>query len=200
LLEESIAKELGVSRTPVREALRRLEAEGLVEYVPQRGVVVRQVSVEEVSQIYDVRVLIEGHAARLAAINAQPQDLEALETLCTSFVAVMDSEENQREKVPKLWQLNNRFHSLIVDFSGNIILARILRIGLQVPGIYRAYYWYDDKNKVSSRQFHARITDAIKERDASKAEQLMQQHLIEAKALIVETMERTNPIGPSQAE
>ncbi len=200
LFEESIAKELGVSRTPVREALRRLEAEGLVEYVPQRGTVVRQVSVEEVSQIYDVRVLIEGHAAKLTAISIQPQDILTLETLCTSFAAVMDGEESQPEKVPKLWDLNNRFHSSIVDFSGNIILARILRIGLQLPGIYRTYYWYDDNNKESSRQFHFRIIDAIKERDALKAEQLMQQHLIEAKALIVEKMERTNPNGSSQAE
>jgi DNA-binding GntR family transcriptional regulator len=199
LLEESIAKELGVSRTPVREALRRLEAEGLVEYVPQRGVVVRQVSVEEVSQIYDVRVLIEGHAAKLTANNAQLQDIQTLEMLCTSFMAVMDGEETQPEKVPKLWELNNRFHSSIVDFSGNIILARILRIGLQVPGIYRTYYWYDDNNKESSRQFHCKITDAIKERNAPKAEQLMQQHLIEAKALIIETMERTNPLEPPQA-
>ncbi len=200
LFEESIAKELGVSRTPVREALRRLEAEGLVEYVPQRGTVVRQVSVEEVSQIYDVRVLIEGYAAKQAAINAQPQDVLTLEKLCISFVAVMHSEESQPEQARRLVQLNNQFHSSIVDFSGNIILARTLRIALQVPGIYRTYYWHDDNNKESARQFHVKITDAIKERDAPKAQQLMQQHLIKAKALIVETMERVNTIGPSQAE
>jgi DNA-binding GntR family transcriptional regulator len=200
LLEESLAKELGVSRTPVREALRRLEADGLVEYIPQRGTVVRQISDEEVSQIYDVRVLIEGHAAKLAAINAHTQDILALEMLCNSFVAVMDSEENQPEKVPILWDLNNKFHTSIVEISGNIILTRIKKIALQVPGIYRIYYWYDDKNKESSRQFHLRIINAIKDRDGTKAEELMQQHLIEAKALIVKSMERTNPIEPPQTE
>jgi len=199
LIEESIARELGVSRTPVREAIRRLEAEGLVEYVPQRGSVVRQVSLEEISQIYDVRILIEGHAAKLAATNAKPHDVLALENLCMSFDAFMANNDGLPEQTQRLMDLNNDFHTKIVDIAGNTILARTLKFALQVPGIYRTYYWYDDDNRRSTSQFHRRIVDAIREKDTATAERLMQEHLTKAQALIVATLERVNMIPASQA-
>lgn len=198
LVEESIAKELGVSRTPVREAIRRLEAEGLVEYVAQRGSVVRQVSLEEISQIYDVRILIEGHAAKLAAINAEPSDLATLEELCMTFDTSMQDSDGPQEKSQKLMDLNSQFHTTIVDIARNAILEKTLRIALQVPGIYRTYYWYDEQNWRNTSHSHRSIFEAIREKDSATAESLMQEHLAKAQALIVASLKRVNIMPTSQ--
>ncbi len=200
LLEESIAKELSVSRTPVREAIRRLEAEGLVEYVPQRGSVVRQVSSEEISQVYDIRVLLEGHAARLAAARIDQQGLLMLENLCQAFQAVIKDDSNPAGQVSRLMDLNNQFHSAIREMSGNKTLMRIFAVSLHVPQIYLVYYWYDYSNRVSSDQMHERILDAMKDKDAAKAEKLMREHLIAAKDLILKALDRINTSPVPQAE
>lgn len=200
LIEESIAKELGVSRTPVREAIRRLEVEGLVEYVPQRGAVVRQVSPEELLEIYDLRILLEGYAARLAATRIQAEGLSSLEKLSTSFDVVLNEPGDRADQVRKLMELNNQLHETIIHISGNKRLVRTLKVALEVPLIYRAYYWYDDAHKKTSDEYHKRILAAIRERNGTEAERLMQEHLIKAKDIILETMERISKEPVSQVE
>jgi DNA-binding GntR family transcriptional regulator len=169
-----------------------------VEYVAQRGAIVRPVSPEEISQIYDVRILLEGYAAKLAATRAQPRDLLAAEGICASLQAVMKDDSNSPDQVSKLIELNNRFHTAITDMSGNVVLARILKVVLQVPQIYRAYYWYDKSNRARTNQMHQCVLDAIRERDSVKAEQLMQQHLMTAQDLILKVLERIDTFPASE--
>ncbi len=197
LVEESIARELGVSRTPVREAIRRLEAEGLVEYVAQRGSVVRQVSVEEISQIYDVRILLEGHAAKLAATYAQPRDLLALEKICDTFDTGIEDSDGISEKSRKLMDINGEYHTKVVELAANAILEKTLK-ALQVPGIYRTYYWHEEQNWRNTSYFHRSIFEAIRKKDSGTAERLMQEHLAKAQALIVESLNRVNVLPNSQ--
>ena len=119
LSEPLLAQELGVSRTPVREALMRLAEEGLVELVPGKGARVRVFAPEEVEEVYGVRALLEGEAAREAALRATPWELAELERLLQAI------DEAPREDYPEQMRRDLEFHRALVRLSGNRTLYRL---------------------------------------------------------------------------
>ena len=121
LVEDHIAAELGVSRSPVREALRALETEGLVELSPRRGVFVAAVSQEDAVQIFEAREALESFAARLAARNATSDELLALQELLASTALAL-AEGNPEQ----ITILNTEFHALICRIAGNQYIAELL--------------------------------------------------------------------------
>jgi DNA-binding GntR family transcriptional regulator len=187
LVEKSLAEELQVSRTPVREALRHLEVEGLIQYLPQRRVLVRQFSPEEIAEVYDLRILLEGYAARLAAKRARFDDIQALEHLCADFEATLRNEPDLIQQVYRLVNLNDRLHATILQISGNRRLMQTVRIATEMPLVYRSY-WHTDVHRKSSNEYHKRIALAIKEQDAARAEELMHEHLTRAKGFVLEQL------------
>jgi len=123
LSETLLSKKWNVSRTPVREVLRRLESEGLVTSYPYRGAVVNTITIEDIDQLYTIRISLEGLAGRLATpvISGDPQKLKALEKLCREMETVF-----RRGNIDAYVTKNNEFHSLIWHACGNKWLIKIL--------------------------------------------------------------------------
>lgn len=190
LVEETLARELGVSRTPIREALRRLEAEGLVEFEAQKGARVRPVSADELQELYDLRILLEGHAARLAAKRITDDELDALRRNNNAFLDILDQADARGLQIQQLIELNNDFHTRIIRASRNRHLIRIAKTLLESNALYGIYYYHDEhKSRVSYRD-HLEILDAIANHQGARAEKLMQAHLALAQTMILDAMER----------
>ncbi len=185
LTEESLAKTLSVSRTPVREALRRLEVEGLIEYVPNKQVVVSDFTSEEIAEVYDLRMLLEGYAARCAAPRITEPQLSELQELCARFDAARAAMDDAQDTTHQMVDLNERFHEIITLASGRTRLPRILKFAIAVPLVYRSYRFVDLHRKEAG-VLHWRIVEALRDRDGAKAEELMHEHLQGAKDFILE--------------
>ena len=122
LVERDLCEKTGVSRTSVREALRQLEAEGLVERRGNRGLFVTSVTAEEAQQIYEVRAALESEMARLFAERADAQDLQALEGAFRQL-----AKAGQRDNVPAYVSAYDRFYDVLLQGSGNELARRLLR-------------------------------------------------------------------------
>ena len=122
LVETQISQELGVSRTPLREAISRLGQEGLLEVVPRHGTFVRKQSVNEILESLDIREALEGLAARLAARHATPEIIHKMKTCFSDF-----SPKNVEKSIKDYAQQNVRFHHLVIQASQNRRLIGIIR-------------------------------------------------------------------------
>ena len=189
LKEEELARELGISRTPIREALLMLQAEGLVDAIPNRGALVRVHSAEDLEDLYQLRALLEGYAARRAGVRVTDEQLEALRASCDRFDA-LDSEHELRELVRE----NMVFHSTILDIAGSTRLAGMVRRVIELPLVYRSYIWYSPEQKRISGHYHRQIVNALSVRDPERAELIMKEHVFEARDLLVARL-RADPDG-----
>lgn len=173
LKEIAVAAELGVSRTPVREALRQLELEGLVSIIPNKGAYVTGITKKDIHDIYIIRSYLEGLCARWACENITNAQIEALEE-----ILYLSDFHARRGHYDQMVELDNKFHELIYKASGSKILNHVLsdfhqyvervrKITLSMP--YRA-------EKASKE--HAAIVEAIKKRDGDLAEALANEHMM----------------------
>lgn len=168
--EQDIAERLGVSRTPVREALGRLLGKGLLESVGGRGLVVRSLAAGEVVDLYIMREIMEGAAARLAAQHASAPELAALADIHALFTAHLDDEK-------QLARLNRHFHDAIHRAARNPYLdvaSRELQDTIALLGITT---FSVEGRPASAVEEHAAILRAINERDADAAEQAARAHI-----------------------
>ncbi|MCM3924068.1 GntR family transcriptional regulator [Frankia sp. AiPs1] len=171
VIEDRIAEELGVSRNPVREAIRALESEGLVEVTPRRGVVVTVISAEEAHDLIEVRAALEVTAVRRAAARGvDPAVLaELAEIVATGSQAAIAGEF---ERLP---MLNTRFHDLLARGSGNGALVEVLR-DLQ-NRLQLLFSTGVQRRSGGAWDEHRRILDAIRAGDADWAEAEMRSHI-----------------------
>lgn len=176
LSELMLSQKYGVSRTPVREALRQLELEGLVQLVPNKGATVIGVSEKDIDDIYAVRIRIEGLAARLCAENATEEELQALERLC-------DLQEFYllKGKTEQLWQLDGEFHNTIFEASRNRPLRSMLSSFHSYISRARSNSMRSADRAAQSVDEHRAILSAITVHDGDRAEQLMTEHIIAAR-------------------
>ncbi|MGV1049066.1 MAG: GntR family transcriptional regulator [Solirubrobacterales bacterium] len=183
LKEAEIARELGISRTPVREAMLVLQAEGLLDLAPSRGATVRPYDLDELLLLYDLRQLLEGYAARYAATRITPEQLRELEESCERMESldfgdiVAHNEENIF------------FHSHVLDIVGSDRLRHIVKSLLEIPLPYKRGYWSDEENKDRSIGYHRRIVAALRAGDPGGAEQAMRDHLEDSGRRTVEAFE-----------
>jgi len=191
IFEAKVAEQLGVSRTPLREALRLLEAEGLVEYTPHGGAIVHPFSADEVSEIFELRSVFEGYAAKKAARLLTPDQLLQLKDNCDQFEAILRRTDDPKGAVYRLVELNNEFHQAIVHTGENPRLGDILSRMMTVPLVYTSFYWYSEEQKWKSLQFHRMILKALEERDQDLAAKLMRQHLEEGREYVVQHIQGT---------
>ena len=140
LIEEQLAERLGVSRTPVRQALTMLEAEGLVEIAPNRGATVCSFSFDDVWDIYDLRAVLEGHAARRAAGRIARLELERLRVLAGEMEGLPGRFEDHEEEIRTLVALNQEFHGTIVEASRNKRLERLINRTVEIPLMFKAFF------------------------------------------------------------
>jgi phosphonate utilization transcriptional regulator len=182
LNEADLASAMGISRGPVREAFRALEQAGLVHTEKNRGVFVRQVSLEEANEIYEVRAALEAQIGRLAAQRARPEQLERLRGIVKRMHAVVRSRDPDA-----YFPLNLEFHETLAAACGNRALATNYRRVVNELNLYRreAITRNVEIIPVSTRE-HEAIVDAIASRDAALAGRLLYDHVIDSRARLHE--------------
>ena len=172
ITEMRLSGELGVSRTPVREALAMLEKDGLVELIPNKGAVVRGISQSDLIDIYAIRKRLEGLCAELCAERISDKgkkELSDIVELSEFYLSKKDSE--------KLSALDSRFHACIYENCGSRMLGKILSDLHRVIGAYRRRS-LDNPDRVGrSVAEHREIFEAIASKDAARAEELMSAHI-----------------------
>lgn len=201
LVEEQIARELGVSRTPVRQALTTIEAEGLVEIFPNRGAIVASFSPDEVWRVYDLRAVLEGLAARRAAENVGKADLDKLHELTVEMESIDQElrdvkappgrlgDEAHKELIRRLVNANQDFHRTIMVASSNRRLEKLVRRTVQLPMVLKAFSWYIPAERAVSNHQHRKIVRVIESGDAVRAELVMTEHIYEGRDVILRALE-----------
>ena len=178
LVETQIARELGVSQAPVREAFRDLELMGLLVTKPYKGAYVREFTVEDVKQCYDVRAELEGLAIRSAIEFITDSDIERLEELYREMVEAAKEGNLQREISSDI-----EFHRTIVEMSRNNILQKIWdEISIANWTYFGGYRNKSDRLNLVKR--HEPILEALRQRDAQRSSELMRKHFIELKEMV----------------
>lgn len=172
LKESTIGNELGVSRTPVREALRQLELEGLVNIIPNKGAYVTGISEKDIHDIYVIRSYLEGLAARWACQCITETQIAALEEII--YLSEFHAKKEHHEQVV---ELDNKFHELMYQASNSKILNHILTDFHHYVQRVRMITLAQTKRAERSNEEHKAILDAIIERDADKAERLANAHI-----------------------
>ena len=189
LKEERLARELGVSRTPSRQALTMLEAEGLVRIAWNKGAMVCAFGAEEVWEIYDLRAMLEGHAARRAATHITREEIERLGELARVQEGISPDEASEREEeVRRLVATNQEFHGAIAAASRNGRLQKLLQRTVEVPLMYKAFFWYTPHERAISNHYHRQIVNALDQRDAERADLLMREHVYEGRDFVIQAL------------
>lgn len=188
LVEQRLADDFDLSRTPVREAIRMLEAEGLVTTERHRGAIVRSLSAAEIYDLYDLRSRLESYAAELAAERRSPEDLAAMgEALADYDAAVAAVATTQGDGVREIFRHNERFHGAIVGASRHSRLQQLIARTVSVPMVYRSFQRYHSQEFERSSSFHHLILDEIDRGDAARAGRLMTEHILQGRdSLFVE--------------
>ena len=183
LREQALAQEIGVSRTPIREALRRLAADGFVELVPNAGASVVEWSDRSLADLIDVRAELAGMATRLAARRIEPERIAELERLN----ARMGQVARRREAgfLGDAAALNIAFHRVVFGASGNDWLQQLLEQTAYLPLVQRAAYSFDHGAWEAGLARYAELIEALRARDAARAETLIRAHFLAAKHWIL---------------
>jgi DNA-binding GntR family transcriptional regulator len=175
LKEDMLAKELDVSRTPVREAIAMLQAEGLLEAHQHRGAQVRSYTPSELEEIYDLRSILEGYGARRAATRITQRELGRMRT------SVERMEKLQPKDLEHLVQQNGIFHDTILQAADSQRLVTMVSQTRALPLIYQSYAWYTPAQLSLSLEYHRRVLSALERHDAEQAEYDMRHHLFNAR-------------------
>jgi DNA-binding GntR family transcriptional regulator len=207
LIEIKLCKQIGVSRTPLREALRALSAEGLVDIHPNRGAIVADISLEELRHTFEVMSILEGSCARLAAERLTNADLAELEKLHEKL------EEHYRDNDPHAYVQDNRcYHEFIQEKTGNPVLSRIVSELWGRIQLHRFRQIYQPGRLDGSMDEHRELMEAFRAREAGRAEKLMQLHLKKqcdalvmyyaelGRSVVSEELKNTKPDAAKEAE
>jgi DNA-binding GntR family transcriptional regulator len=171
--EQVLMEELHLGRTPIREALQRLDAEGLVNIVPRRGTFVNDISITDLQQIFELRIVLEGFCARLAARRITEDQIEEMESALRDLQAAQDGDHRA------LMSIDQRFHSLLYAASENEFMAetldRLYDLSLRL--------WHLVLTRLASVRLsveqHRDVLSALKEGDEAQAEALIRAHIVD---------------------
>ena len=176
LREVSIGEELGVSRTPVREALRQLELEGLVTIVPNKGAYVTGITPQDVHDIYKIRSLLEGLCARWATEHITGRQIEELEEII--LLSEFHLRKKSAEQAEQVSELDGKFHKVLYEASNSRILEHVLSDFHKYVQMARMMSVGAKDRAERSIEEHRDILKAIKDKDPDKAEWLANQHIM----------------------
>ncbi len=184
LSEQAVAKELGISRTPVREAFRDFEQEGVLEQVPRFGTRVKALSRSDLVELYELREALEPYAVAQAAGRLSESDAETLQTLCRELKAVAEDLRKRRKDVPdaatmrRLMTVDLAFHQLLIRAAGN---RRMMKIVADSRLLARIFATPRQEHNVSVIEevyrYHTRILEAARTGKADEARKLMAAHI-----------------------
>ena len=176
LREVSIGEELGVSRTPVREALRQLELEGLVTIVPNKGAYVTGITPQDVHDIYKIRSLLEGLCARWATEHITGRQIEELEEII--LLSEFHLRKKSADQAEQVSELDGKFHKVLYEASNSRILEHVLSDFHKYVQMARMMSVGAKDRAERSIEEHRDILKAIKDKDPDKAEWLANQHIM----------------------
>lgn len=175
LREVAIGEELGVSRTPVREAFRQLELEGLIQIIPNKGAYVTGITVKDVKDIYMIRSKLEGLCAYWATLNITTEQMDELEE--NIYLSKFHAQKGHMEQIA---DLDNRFHEVLYEACHSKMLQHQLRDFHDYVLRVRKKTLAQFKRSTESTLEHEQIFEAIKNKKPQEAEQLANQHIINA--------------------
>ncbi len=185
LMEIQLADELGVSRTPIREALRKLELEGFIVMVPRKGAYVADISFKDIADVYEIRAALEGLAAGLAAERITDEELEAMERHLVEKADAISHHDMER-----LVEVDAKFHELIYRSSRNERLLPIMNnLREQIQRFRATSLAYPGRMKQSLEE-HRAIVEAIQARDSAMARQLAHEHIENAEQSMIESIKK----------
>ena len=171
--EKHLCESMGVSRTPVRESLRMLSSEGLIDLIPHKGAYVSQPPIKEISDMFEVMSVLEGTCARLATKKMTEKNFSKIEALHQEL------EKHYRNRDHKAYLDNNNiYHVFIQELSGNKVVNDVINGLRQKILLYRHRQLYQPERFDQSIQEHRDLLEAFRKRDAALAERLMKRHLI----------------------
>ena len=176
LREITIGEELGVSRTPVREALRQLELEGLVKIIPNKGAYVTGITLKDVADIYKIRSMLEGMCARWATKHITEKQIEELEEVL--LLSEFHLQKRSSEQTDQVTELDGKFHRILYEASNSRRLEHVLSDFHKYVQMARAMSVGEKNRAEKSIQEHREILEAIKEHDGEMAERLANRHIL----------------------
>lgn len=187
-MEVQLAEKMGVSRTPIREAIRKLELEGLVVMIPRKGAYVADLSIKNITDVLEVRAALEGLASGLAALRMTEEEIKELESIARHFEEAMNSND-----VDDIIQTDIKFHEKILQSTRNEKLLQLTNSLMEQVQRFRVMYL----NKAIKSTFlikeHYKIVDAISKRNREKAENMARIHIQNAEKDMMQTL--GNPTG-----
>lgn len=183
LREEELSAAAGVSRTPVREALHRLAADGLIDLLPNRGAQVRAWEDDEIEEIFEVRALLEGKAAARAARYIEQGRVERLEELAVAMEGHLGSRVAASDF--RIAQLNSEFHQLIIEESRSRLIASLMQGVSQVALMHRTFMRYTPRELERSFSHHRELIEALSAGDPEWSESIMRNHLLSARDILM---------------
>ena len=187
LMEIQLAEEMGVSRTPVREAIRKLELEALVVMIPRKGAYVSGLSLKDISEVFEIRSALEGLAAELAAERITEEELENLER---HLVRIADGIE--RGDITSVVEIDTDFHSMLYTCSRNLRLGQTINnLREQIQRFRQTSLAYPGRMRLALDE-HRRIIEAISARDPELARQLAKEHIENAENGLMEAIRSEN--------
>ncbi|MBB3331553.1 DNA-binding GntR family transcriptional regulator [Halomonas campaniensis] len=178
--EATIGQELALSRTPIREALRRLVSDGWVEAIPHHGARVVAWTQRDVEEVFELRVLLEPQVVRRAAPRIGAERLATLDDLAERMEALC--ERGDDASVDEIAQLNNRFHAELVAAADSPRLQRLLETIVQIPVSRRSFHRYTRDELHGSMQHHRELIRALSLGDGEWAASVMRAHILAARA------------------
>jgi len=180
LVESKLAEMLGISRTPLREALHKLEREEWIEKTPSGGFQVVSLTRNDIEETFGIRSVLEAYAARLAAENYQEKDLVPLEKKMAEYQKCLEKKAND-----KLQKINTEFHDLLYALSRNPKLVKMINQLRSQISRFRQIILKQDEYAQESNEDHVRMLDAIKKRDGDMVEKLVREHILNGKKAVL---------------
>jgi DNA-binding GntR family transcriptional regulator len=180
LVESRMAQTLGVSRTPVREAFHKLEREGFVNKQPKGGFVVLGLNREEVEETFGIRSVLEGYAARLAALKHESAELVPLEDKIDEFEYLL-----KKKKLEALPKINTQFHDLLYGLSRSPRLVKMINDLRDQIFRFRQIILKQEKFARISHEDHRCMLDLIRAKDADRVEAVVREHILRGKAAVL---------------
>lgn len=197
ITEQEVAAAAGVSRTPAREALRRLHSEGLVNFTPNQGAVVTVWSTGDLDEIFDLRALLESHGVARAAARATDVELAALKALAAEQLE--EARDRRDGYLDRIAELNSRFHRRLQEAAGSPRLMRALAALLEAPLVMKTFLNYSADDLQRSAAHHLELVQALEARDGEWAASVMRSHILAAKRTLRTEAGRRHPAAARPA-
>jgi DNA-binding GntR family transcriptional regulator len=182
ITEQEVAATSGVSRTPVREALRQLQSEGLVDFTPNFGAVVTVWTEADSDEVFELRAMLEAYGARRAARRATDEQLAGLRRLAEA--QFRESAERRPGYLDRIGDINNRFHHALQEAASSPRLKRALSALIEAPLVMKTFHMYTPDALMRSAQHHLELCSALESRDAEWAAAVMSSHIHAARGAL----------------